>query len=96
MKISLLYFLNFFFALTAELYCFPLIPCHRVHLSRFKNFKVLLKVVKKSARVTQCDRAAKEKRVQMFQKMFHRVRMWMRGPEKTWPYACMVETKSPS
>ena len=86
-----------FFALTAELYCLPLIPCHRVHLSLFqKKDVVLLKVVKKRTRVTQCDRAAKEKRVQMFQKMFHRGGMWMRGPGKTWPYACMVEPKSPS
>ena len=35
--------------------------------------KCLLKEVK-SVRTTQCDRAAK---LQMFQKMFHKVRMWM-------------------
>ena len=51
---------------------------------------------------TQCDKTAETKQreewVQIFQKMFHRVRMWMRpeGPGKTSPCACTVEPKSPS
>ena len=52
--------------------------------------EVLLKVVK-SARVTLCDQAAKEKRVQMFQKMFHK--QWdaeARGPEHDGAYLKQV------